>query len=323
MREKNGTSSDGEPAIGSGHHTPVLLQQVIETLALDRGLVFVDSTVGSAGHFSAVVRRIMPGGSAIGIDRDESALERAKSRLEAEGLMGEGIFLVHASFAELERVVRSKGFGKVDRLLLDLGLSSDQIDDPGRGFSFRFDGPLDMRQDRRSTLTAAEVVNTYSEAELARVIADYGEERYARRIAAAICMKRKEAAIDSTLKLSEIVASVMPRGEGKTHPATRTFQALRIEVGGELRQLEQGLPQAAELLSLGGLMVIISFHSLEDKVIKKTLRPYGRHAKEDALERGWMVTQLGAVVYPEHKEVKENPRARTARLRVFQKTSVA
>ena len=323
MREINGTSGDGQEPAGGFHHKPVLLQQVIEALALDRGLVFVDSTVGSAGHFSAVVRRIMPGGSAIGIDRDESALERARIRLETEGLAGPDIHLVHASFAELERVLVGKGFEVMDRLLLDLGLSSDQIDDPGRGFSFRLDGPLDMRQDRRSELTAAVVVNTYSQAELERVISEYGEERFARRIAAAIVERRRQQAIDSTLTLSEIVASVMPRGGGKTHPATRTFQALRIEVGGELRQLEEGLPQAVRRLSSDGLMAIISFHSLEDKVIKRVLRPYGRHEKEEGRARGWMVVQRGAVVYPEHSEVRENPRARTARLRVFQKMVVA
>lgn len=207
------------------------------------------------------------------------------------------------------------GLEGVDRVLFDLGLSSEQLDDPKRGFSFLRDGPLDMRQDKAATLTAADVVNDYPPHALERVISDYGEERYARRIVAAIVARRAEQRIQSTAELAEIIASAVPGRRSATHPATRTFQALRIEVGHEMQSLEDGLQAAAELLRPGGRIAVITFHSLEDRAVKQALRPYGRHAGRT----DWQVVRLGEVVRPDAAELKANPRSRSAKLRVYLK----
>ena len=296
-------------------HTPVLLQQVIGSLALEPGLVFIDGTLGSAGHYSAVASRLVPGGIAIGIDRDQSAIHRAQERLDGLALRGVELRLVHAEFAELERVVSEMGIEYADRVLLDLGLSSDQLDDPGRGFSFLRDGPLDMRQDRRQALTAAQVVNEYPEGELERILREYGEERHSYRIARAIVARRGSGPIEGTAELTALIEQAVPGRRGKSHPATRSFQAFRMEVGGEIRQLEEGIRQAVELLSIGGRLVLITFHSLEERIVKRTLRPYGRHGSR----RDWQVNMLGKVIEPDEDEVKGNPRSRSAKLRVYEK----
>jgi 16S rRNA (cytosine1402-N4)-methyltransferase len=302
----------------SAGHVPVLLQAVVEHLALEPGLVYVDGTVGSAGHYSAVAHRIGPGGVAIGIDRDASALERARRRIAAERISGVECSLVHASFDELERVVTQSGHQDVDRVLLDLGVSSEQLDDPGRGFSFLQDGPLDMRQDRRQSLTAGDVVNGYPGAELEHILREFGEERMARRIAAAIVAHRTRQPIDTTRQLAAVVESVLPRRPGRSHPATRTFQALRMYVGGEVDQLRQGLVQAAELLKLGGRLAVITFHSGEERLVKQTLRQFSRHAGRS----DWVLVQVGGVIEPDPAEVRANARSRSAKLRVYQKTEV-
>ncbi|MCB1218401.1 16S rRNA (cytosine(1402)-N(4))-methyltransferase RsmH [bacterium] len=296
-------------------HRPVLLQQVIESLALEPGLVYIDGTMGSAGHYSAVASRLVPDGIAIGIDRDQSAIERAGAVIAGMELDGVRLHLVHGEIAELERVVHEVGLRHADRVLFDLGLSSDQLDDPGRGFSFLRDGPLDMRQDRRSTLTAEQVVNDYPPEELERILREYGEERFSRRIVAAITDRRRGGRISGTLELASLIEQAMPGRRGKSHPATRSFQALRMEVGGEVRQIEEGIRQAVELLSHSGRLAVITFHSLEERIVKRTLRPYGRHGG-----RGdWQVNMLGKVIEPDEEEVQGNPRSRSAKLRIYEK----
>jgi 16S rRNA (cytosine1402-N4)-methyltransferase len=301
-----------------GLHQPVLLNEVIELLAPGPGMVFADGTVGSAGHYSAVADRMRPAGILIGLDRDETALRRAKARMKGVDLDGLQIHLIHASFTELRRVVGALGLESVDRVLLDLGTSSDQLANPERGFSFMHDGPLDMRQDRRQALTAAEVVNSYAPERLLAILREYGEERHAQRIVQAIVARRKLNPIEGTLELAELIASAVPGPRGRIHPATRTFQALRIEVGGEVDQLQEVLPQAAELLSLEGRLGVITFHGLEERIVKTALRPYGRHGGRT----DWQVVKLGDVVRPSLEEQQRNPRSRSAKLRVYRKVKL-
>jgi 16S rRNA (cytosine1402-N4)-methyltransferase len=284
--------------------------------------VYVDGTVGSAGHYSAVAGRIGPGGVAIGLDRDDAALERARARIGSadlkDDLAGVDCVLVHASFSELERVVTRLGHVEVDRVLLDLGVSSPQLDEPERGFSFLQDGPLDMRQDRRQSLTAGDVVNSYSAAELERIFRELGEERLARRIADAIVASRTSHPLRSTRELAAVVESVIPRRPGRSHPATRTFQALRMHVGDELGQLASGLEQAARLLRVGGRLAVITFHSLEDRAVKQALRPFSRHAGR----ADWVLVLVSGVVEASVEEMRANPRSRSAKLRVWEKREV-
>jgi len=300
-----------------GHHEPVLLQEVIEALAPGPGMVFVDGTVGSAGHLSAVLSRISPGGIAVGIDRDEQSLRQAGVTVACTGVQGVVVHLVHTAFTELERVVERVGLKGADMILLDLGLSSDQLDDPERGFSFMHDGPLDMRADRRGALTAADVVNGYSPEELHRVLRDYGEERHARRIVEAIIQRRKRGRIAGTLEFAGVVAQAVPGRRGRIHPATRTFQALRIEVNGEMGQLRAVLPQAARVLRPGGRLAVIAYHGLEERVVKEGLKPY-THGRTGA----WRLSRVGGVVRPTDAERRRNPRSRSAKLRMFMKVEI-
>jgi 16S rRNA (cytosine1402-N4)-methyltransferase len=278
-------------------------------------MVYVDGTVGSAGHFSAVASRMRPAGIAVGIDRDESALRRAEARIRDVDLGNVVVHLVHAPFSELERVACELGIEGVDCLLFDLGMSLDQLSDPERGFSFMHDGPLDMRQDTRQALCAAEVVNGYAPRRLEEVLREYGEERFARRIVQAIVARRKRAPVERTLELAELVANAVPGPRGRIHPATRTFQALRIEVGGEADELMRMLPQAAELLRPQGRLALITFHGLEERLVKQGLRPYGRHAGR----KDWRLERLGGLVRPALEEQRRNPRSRAAKLRVYRK----
>jgi 16S rRNA (cytosine1402-N4)-methyltransferase len=254
----------------------------------------------------------------IGIDRDESALERARRRIAAENITGVECQLVHASFDELERVVARSGHRDVDRVLLDLGVSSDQLDDPARGFSFLQDGPLDMRQDRRQSLTAGDVVNGYPGADLEHILRELGEERFARRIADAIVARRTRQPLTSTRDLAAVVGSVVPRRPGKSHPATRTFQALRMYVGGEMQQLTAALEQAARVLRVGGRLAVITFHSGEERAVKQALRQFSRHAGRT----DWVLVQQDGVIEPDQAEVRANPRSRSAALRVYLKAPV-
>ncbi len=290
----------------------------MEALALGPGLVCCDLTLGGGGHLGEMARRIEPGGVIVAVDRDLDAIARAKKQMLAVSRRVE-IRLVHGSFGHLKSIMARQGLTCADRSLLDLGVSSDQIDDPGRGFSFLHDGPLDARQDRSQELTAAIVVNTYPADELERILREYGEERYAKRIAQAIVERRREQPFSNTLELAEVITATVPGSRGRVHPATRTFQAIRMEVGDEVGELTRCLPQAAELLSDGGRMAIITFHSVEDRVVKQALRPYGRHAGRT----DWQLVRRGRVMRPSAEEVRGNPRSRSAKLRVFEKVRVA
>jgi 16S rRNA (cytosine1402-N4)-methyltransferase len=273
--------------------------------------------LGAAGHYSAVASRLSPGGVAIGIDRDAQAIRRAKS-LQAKGELapaGVTVVLEHGSFGELERVVRRSGHHEVDRVLLDLGFSSDQLDDPERGFSIQRDGPLDMRMDQQQELTARVVVNDYSADQLLRVLRDYGEERQARRIVEALVKARRRKAIETTGELAAIIAEAMGGRRGRIHPATRSFQGIRIEVNDEAEQARQGVSQAARLLKTGGRLAVITFHGLEERWVKDGLKPSMRSAGR----ADWFMKRCGGVLKPSSEEMRLNPRSRSAKLRVYEK----
>jgi 16S rRNA (cytosine1402-N4)-methyltransferase len=303
------------------HHQPVLLAEVLDKLDLKPGAWVIDGTLGAGGHAEAMLEASAPTGQLLGIDRDASALEIAQARLAP---FAERLHVWHGSYAEMAQAAAESGFEAVDAVLLDLGLSSLQLDDPQRGFAFRYDAPLDMRFDRRAPLTAADLVNDLSEDELAELIRDYGEERYARRIARAILAARP---LRSTSALQEAIARAVPSSpRERIHPATRTFQALRIAVNDELGMLARGLPQAVDLLKPDGRLAVISFHSLEDRIVKQFMR---REAADcicppaqpvctcEHEARLRLVTRKP--ITASAAEVARNPRARSARLRVAER----
>ncbi len=305
-------------------HQPVLLTEVLDALAPKPGAALIDGTVGAGGHAAAWLDAAAPDGCLLGFDRDAEAVERARNRL-AE--YGDRVTLVHGSYAEMGRRAPALGFAAVDAILLDLGFSSIQIDDPERGFAFRHDGPLDMRYDRRQSASAADLVNRLPESELADLIYRYGEERHSRRIARMIVQARP---IESTSRLAEIVAGAVPRSKDRRgssiHPATRTFQALRIAVNDELTELEEVLPQTLDLLKPGGRLAVISFHSLEDRIVKQFMR----HEAQDCIcppEQPFCTCDHKAAlrllsrkpIMAGEAEIDENPRARSARLRVAER----
>jgi 16S rRNA (cytosine1402-N4)-methyltransferase len=302
-------------------HQPVLLAEVLDGLALKPGARVIDGTLGAGGHAEAILEATAPTGYLLGIDRDASALETAQARLTPFG----GRLLVwHGSYADMAQAAAETGFEAVDAVLLDLGLSSMQLDDPQRGFAFRYDAPLDMRFDQRMPQTAADLVNDLPEEELAELIRDYGEERYARRIARAIAAARP---LHSTSALQEVIArAVPPARHERIHPATRTFQALRIAVNDELGMLERGLPQAVDLLKPGGRLAVISFHSLEDRIVKQFVHREAADcicAPEQPVCTCDHQARLRPVsrkpVTADAAEVARNPRARSAKLRVAER----
>ncbi|MGE5633007.1 MAG: 16S rRNA (cytosine(1402)-N(4))-methyltransferase RsmH [Caulobacteraceae bacterium] len=251
----------------SFEHIPVLLNETMEYLSPKPGGIYVDGTLGGAGHSEEILKRITPEGKLIGIDQDENALRAAKERLKHfEG----NVIIVHDNFRNIRSIVQTNGFEKVDGILLDIGVSSHQLDEEERGFSYMNDGPLDMRMDRSAKYDASDLVNGASEQELSRIIKEYGEEKWAARIAKFIVEERKKDRIDSTLKLVEIIKKAIPaaaRREGG-HPAKRTFQALRIAVNDELNVLESAVKDAIDILKPGGRIAVITFHSLEDRIVK-------------------------------------------------------
>ena len=301
-------------------HIPVMVSESIEGLRVHPGGGYVDCTLGAGGHARAILERIQPGGRLLGIDADPLALEIATTSL---GEFGDSFVPAHGNFAELDSICRLHGFAANDGMLFDLGLSSMQVDTAERGFSFQRDAPLDMRFDTTQGAGADEIINSYSEQEIARILWEYGEERRSRQIAHRIVEQRP---ILSTLRLADIVLQVLGSRRGKIHPATRTFQALRIEVNKELEGLEEFLPQAVRALSSGGRLAVISFHSLEDRIVKNTFRdmaatcvcpkdiPYCVCHKEAVVK----VLTHKAVV-PSIEETRQNPRARSAKLRVAER----
>lgn len=312
-------------------HTPVLVAEAIRYLAPERGGLFVDATVGLGGHAEAVLEAAEDV-RLVGIDRDPRALELAGRRLER---FGERVRLVAGPFSELRRLLaageaRDPGFAGV---LADLGVSSLQLDTPDRGFSFRFDAPLDMRMGPGGP-TAADVVNEYGEADLARIFKEYGEEWQGRRIARALVRAREEAPVETTGRLRELIlgAKGMSRGgggrrEGRVDPATRVFQALRIEVNRELAELERFLNEAAGLLEEDGRLVVISYHSLEDRIVKNTLRDLARGEVDQVTGRPQAESRILDVltkkpIRPSEAEVEVNPRSRSGRLRAARRRAV-
>ncbi len=291
-------------------HRPVLLKEVIEALEPAPGKVVVDCTVGLGGHAEAILDKITPGGRLIGIDKDAEAIEIAKDRLSR---FGESVIFVHGGFDDLKVIFEKSGIEKADGFLFDLGVSSMQIDSAVRGFSFRYDAPLDMRMDKESQVNACDIVNGSGEAELSWILEHYGEERFSRRIAKAIVSVRKTAPIETTAELVEAIVRAVPYKvrHGRVHVATRTFQALRIAVNKELPALEEGLDEAIGLLKPSGLICVISYHSLEDRIVKNKFK--------EAKAGGILELIYKKPLIPGEAEMEENPRSRSAKLRLAKK----
>jgi 16S rRNA (cytosine1402-N4)-methyltransferase len=324
-------------------HIPVMLEEVLKFLQPSPGSTYIDGTLGGGGHTEALLQHSAPDGRVLGIDTDDQALERVKTRL-AQYVDNGRLLLVHGNFANMYQIAVTYGYTSVQGILLDLGFSSDQMDNPQRGFSFSADGPLDMRLDQGSAQgtipTAADLVNTASEQELADIFWRYGEETRSRQIARRILREREKGAITRTAQLAALIAMGVPYRPDTIHPATRAFQALRIAVNRELEQLEVVLPQIVDLLAKeerdgaeqadnGGRLVIISFHSLEDRIVKEFLRREstdcicpprlpvcvcGHKARLHLLTR--------KPVTPTEQEIRRNPRARSAKLRTAETVGI-
>ena len=306
-------------------HKSVLLQECIDALNIRPDGIYLDGTLGGAGHSSQIARRLTEGGRLIGVDRDRTALAAAKERLAP---YADRVTLVHSNFAEIDAILDSLGIPAVDGMLFDLGVSSPQLDDASRGFSYMADAPLDMRMDKDDVLTAGEVVNTWPQGELRRILYDYGEERYAPQIAAAICRAREKAPVETTLELVDIIRSAMPSQalREKQHPAKRSFQAIRIAVNDELGAVSRMMQAAVGRLNPGGRLAVITFHSLEDRIVKSEMQQAARGCtcppefpvcvcgKKPLVK---LVTRKPIVSGP--AELEENPRARSAKLRVAEK----
>lgn len=304
-------------------HIPVLLKEAVDSLAVRQGGVYVDGTLGRAGHAREILLRGGAGTTLVGIDRDEQALAESAARLE--GLAGAKAVLVHGCHGSLAEIVREKGFEEVDGVLLDLGVSSPQLDEADRGFSFQADGPLDMRMDRSRGVTAAELVATRTEGELADLLRTLGEEPNARRIARAIVQVRAARPIETTGQLAGLVEKTVGR-RGPHHPATRTFQALRMAVNDEIGELERALDGGLGILKTGGRFAVITFESLTDRIVKRFFAAHAGHMVslqqggerwEGSLPRVRPVTRHAVVASEQEKDV--NPRARSAKLRTVER----
>ena len=306
-------------------HTSILLEETIENLDIKKSGIYVDGTLGGGGHSLEICKRLGEGGRLIGIDQDEAAIEAGRQRLEA---FADKVTIVRSNYCNMKQVLAGLGIEKVDGILLDLGVSSYQLDTAERGFSYREDAPLDMRMDRRQTQTARDIVNDYPEMRLYQIIRDYGEDKFAKNIAKHIVAARQIKPIETTLELSEIIKRAIPmkvRAVGG-HPAKRTFQAIRIELNHELEVLQNSLEDMIDLLSDGGRICIITFHSLEDRIVKGIFRK-----NENPCEcppsfpvcvcgkksKGRVITRKP--ILPSDRELEENSRSKSAKLRVFMK----
>ena len=306
-------------------HIPVLLRETLEGLSPSPGHVIADCTVGGGGHALAIIQRILPGGHYIGLDKDPAAIHAAEAKLK--GYSG-SVSLVRSSYACLPEILEQMELGLVDGILFDLGVSSHQLDVPERGFSYMADAPLDMRMDPEADLTAQQIVNQYSLEELTRILRVYGEERWASRIAAYIVQERSRQEISHTEQLVSVIKKAVPAAARRTgpHPAKRTFQALRIAVNNELTELENTLQRVIPHLRRGGRICVISFHSLEDRIVKQTFQDFAKGCtcppeipvcvcgKEAQLR---IITRRP--VEAGREELEKNPRARSAKLRVAEK----
>lgn len=309
-------------------HTSVLLEETIEGLKIKPQGIYVDGTLGGGGHSREIAARLGEGGRLVGIDQDEAAIRAAGERLSP---FGEKVCILRGNFRDTAEMLRALDIGQIDGMVLDLGVSSYQLDTQERGFSYRFDTPLDMRMDQRQSLTAREIVNTYEERALYRVIRDYGEDKFAKNIAKHIVAARQKKPVETTGELNEIIRAAIParmRAEGG-HPSKRTFQAIRIECNKELEVLRESLDELIDLLAPGGRLCIITFHSLEDRIVKNAFR---RAANPCTCPPEFPVCICGKVskgktvttkpVLPGKEEMEKNPRAKSARLRVFERTEM-
>ena len=306
------------------HHVSVLLEECIQGLAIKPDGIYVDGTLGGAGHSSRIAAKLTTG-RLIGIDRDNVALEAAAERLRP---FEDRVTLVHANFCDMDQALQGLGIDKVDGILLDLGVSSPQLDDGQRGFSYMTDAPLDMRMNGEDTRDARQIVNTWSYEELKRILYDYGEERFAPRIAAAICRRREQAPIETTMELVDVIKSAMPASalREKQHPAKRSFQAIRIAVNDELGAVETVMKKAVPLLNPGGRLAVITFHSLEDRIVKNAM---AEAAKGCTCPPSFPVCVCGKKpqvrivtrkpIVSGEEELERNPRARSAKLRICEK----
>ena len=307
-------------------HVSVLLEETVEALQVKPDGIYVDGTLGGAGHACQICRRLGDRGRFVGIDQDEEAIAVSTERLRE---FGEKVSIIKSNYGQMKQVLQDLGIHKADGILLDLGVSSYQLDNAERGFSYMADAPLDMRMDREQTVSAKDIVNTYPEAELFRIIREYGEERYARSIAANIVRARENKSIETTYQLVDIIRRSMPAKarNGKGHPAKRTFQALRIECNHELEVLREVLDEMVDLLNDHGRLCIITFHSLEDRIVKVSYRrnenpctcppdfPVCVCGKKS---RGKVITKKP--VLPSEREQKENSRSQSAKMRVFERS---
>lgn len=310
--------------MGEFAHVSVLLREAVDALAVKPEGVYVDGTLGRAGHSREIAKQLTTG-RLIAIDRDAAALEAAPGRL---GPLMDKVTLLHGNFADLDSLLDGAGEDKVDGLLFDLGVSSPQLDDETRGFSYWKDAPLDMRMDTSAPLTARDVVNEWPQEELKRILRDYGEERYAAQIAAKVVKRREERPIETTLELADLIRSAMPAAalREKQHPAKRSFQAIRIAVNDELAAIPRMLEQALERLNPGGRLAVITFHSLEDRSVKAAMQSW---AKGCTCPPDFPVCVCGnkpkaklitrKPILPGEEELNANPRARSAKLRVAEK----
>jgi 16S rRNA (cytosine1402-N4)-methyltransferase len=306
-------------------HTSVLLEETIEGLEIKPDGIYVDGTLGGGGHSSHIAAKLTAGGRLIGIDQDEAAIKAAGERLTP---FGDRVTIVRSNYRNTAEVLKGLGIDKIDGMMLDLGVSSYQLDTEERGFSYRFDTALDMRMDTRQTLTAKDIINGYDEMELFRVIRDYGEDKFAKNIAKHIVRARQEKPIETTGELNEIIRAAIPakmRAEGG-HPSKRTFQAIRIECNKELEVLRESLGELIELLNPGGRLCIITFHSLEDRIVKTAFKKAENPCTCPSnfpvcvcgkISKGKVIT--GKPVLPSEEELAENSRSKSAKLRIFER----
>lgn len=306
-------------------HKSVLLEETVDGLAIKPDGIYVDGTLGGGGHAFEVCSRLNEQGRFIGIDQDAAAIEAASERLRD---FGEKVTIIRSNYCEMKSRLHEIGVDKVDGIVIDLGVSSYQLDTAERGFSYRVDAPLDMRMDQRQQLTAREIVNTYSEADLFRVIRDYGEDKFAKNIAKHIVIERQKAPIETTGQLNEIIRHAIPMKFQKTagHPSKRTFQAIRIELNRELDVLRESLDDMIEMLNPGGRICIITFHSLEDRIVKSAFRKNENPCICPShfpvcvcgnISKGKVITRKP--ILPSEEELEYNSRSKSAKLRIFER----
>ena len=296
-----------------GAHLPVLVAEVLKYLDCRPDRIYVDATVGSGGHARRILEKSSPTGRLIGLDWDGAAIARAKQTLAS---FGERFLPIKRNFRDLKEVLDSLSIPAVDGILADLGVSSEQLDDPERGISFRWEAPLDMRMDPERPLTAQELIRRLSVEEMEKILRELGEERWAARIAKAIARQRRVRPLQTTGELVEVIRESIPSYRTRIHPATRTFQALRIAVNEELANLETFLRECPDLLKPGGRLGIISFHSLEDRIVKEHFRRWGKRGKGETPPFRILTPKP---VIPSSEEIRSNPRARSAKLRAIEK----